>query len=171
MWDLFVAWLRIGLFGFGGGPSVLPLVRAECVDRYHWLTDEEFLDGIAFGNALPGPIAVKLAAWVGNRVAGPLGCAVAVFALSAPSVAMMLGLGAAYFRWRDVPVVAGALRGVRPAIVAMLAWTAFTLAPDGIRDWRGGLLAGAAFVALVAEVHPAIVVAVSIALGALLLRG
>jgi chromate transporter len=168
--DLFVAWLRIGLFGFGGGPSVLPLVRAECVDRYGWMTDEELLDAIALGNSLPGPIAVKMAAYVGQQVAGPAGCAVALVALCAPSVAMMLGLGALYLRWRDAPGMVGAMRGVRPAIVAMLAWTAFTLAPEGVRDWRGGLVAGAAFVALVAEVHPAIVVAASILVGAVLLR-
>ena len=63
--DLGAAWLRIGLFGFGGGPSVIPLIKHECVDRYHWMSDAELLDALAFGNALPGPIAVKLAAHVG----------------------------------------------------------------------------------------------------------
>lgn len=168
--DLGAAWLRIGLFGFGGGPSVLPLVRAECVERYRWLTDEELLDAIAFGNALPGPIAVKLAGHVGLTVGGWVGCAVAIFALVAPSLAMMLALGTAYLRWRDTPAVAGALRGVRPIIVGMLAWTAWTLAPDGIRDWRGGVLAAAAFGALVLQVHPVIVMGAGLVVGAFLLR-
>lgn len=168
--DLAAAWLRIGLFGFGGGPSVLPLVRAECVERYRWMSDEEFLDTLALGNALPGPIAVKLAAYVGQRVAGPVGCAVALVALSAPSIAMMLGLGALYLRFRDTPAMTGAMRGVRPAVVGLLAWTVFSLAPDGVRDWRGGLLAAGGFVALVLEVHPAIVMGGSLLVGAFLLR-
>lgn len=168
--DLAAAWLRIGLFGFGGGPSVIPLVRAECVDRYRWMSDEEFLDTLALGNALPGPIAVKLAAYVGQRVAGPMGCAVALLALNVPSIAMMLGLGAFYLRFRETPAMAGAMRAVRPAVVALLAWTVFALAPDGVRDWKGGVVAGACFVALLLEVHPAIVMAGSLAAGALLLR-
>ena len=94
--DLGAAWLRIGLFGFGGGPSVIPLVRAECVDRYGWMTDAQLLDALAFGNALPGPIAVKLAAHVGMQVGGVPGCIVALAALNLPSIGMMLGLAALY---------------------------------------------------------------------------
>lgn len=167
--DLGVAWLRIGLFGFGGGPSVLPLIRHECVERYGWLSEEELLDAIVFGNSLPGPIAVKLAAYIGLNTGGWVGCAVALLALNVPSVAMMLGLGAVYLRWKDAPVVAGMMRGVRPVVVAMLAWTAWSLAPEGVRDWRGALLAVGAFVALAFDVHPAILVAVGLVGGALLL--
>lgn len=170
LWDLAAAWFRIGIFGFGGGPSVLPLMRAECVDRYRWMTEEEFLDALALGNALPGPIAVKLAAYVGQHVAGWAGCAVALLALNVPSIGMMLGLGALYLRFRDAPAMTGAMRGVRPAVVGLLAWTAWSLAPDGVRDWKGGVLAVAAFLALAAHVHPAIVVAASLAIGVLLLR-
>ena len=168
--DLFFAWLRIGLFSFVGGPSVIPLVRAECVERFHWMTDEQLLDALAFGNSLPGPIAVKLAAYIGLQVGGPLGCVAALLGLCMPGIAMMLGLGALYGRYREAPMVAGAMRGLRPAMIGLLAFTVWTLAPDGVRDWKAGVLAGASFLALVLHVHPAIVVAVAIVGGAVLLR-
>lgn len=168
--DLFWAWLRIGLFGFGGGPSVIPLIRAECVDRYGWMSEERFLDALAFGNALPGPIAVKLAAWVGHEVGGGLGAVNALVALCLPSIGLMLGAAAAWSRFRDHPAVAGMMRGARPAVVGLLAYTAWSLAPDGIRSPAGGLIAAATFVALALGVHPAAAMAAALAVGALLLR-
>lgn len=168
--DLGAAWLRVGIFGFGGGPSVVPLIRHECVERYGWMTDQELLDALAFGNALPGPIAVKLAAHVGMQVGGWPGCVVALAALNLPSIAMMLGLGFLYLRYRTHPAIVGAMAGVRPAVVGLLAYTAWSLAPDGVRGVGGGLVAAGAFVALVANVHPAIVIAAAMAIGALFLR-
>lgn len=168
--DLGAAWLRIGLFGFGGGPSVIPLIRHECVDRYGWMSDAELLDALAFGNALPGPIAVKLAAHVGMQAGGWLGCLVALAALNLPSIAMMLGLAALYARYRDAPSVAGAMAGVRPAVVGLLAYTAWSLAPDGVRNVPAGVIAVAAFVALVLKVHPAVVIAGAMGIGMFFLR-
>ena len=168
--DLGAAWLRIGLFGFGGGPSVIPLIRHECVDRYGWMSDAELLDALAFGNALPGPIAVKLAAHVGMQAGGWLGCWVALAALNLPSIAMMLGLAALYARYRDAPSVAGAMAGVRPAVVGLLAYTAWSLAPDGVRNVPAGVIALAAFVALVLKVHPAVVIAGAMGIGMFFLR-
>ncbi|MDP2313376.1 MAG: chromate transporter [Pseudomonadota bacterium] len=168
--DLGMAWLRIGLFGFGGGPSVIPLIRHECVERYGWMTDAELLDALAFGNALPGPIAVKLAAHIGMQVAGAPGCLVALVALNVPSIGMMLALAAVYARYRDTPAVAGAMAGVRPAVVGLLAYTAWSLAPDGVRNVAGGLIAVATFTALVFKVHPAIVIALAMGVGAIFLR-
>jgi chromate transporter len=168
--DLGAAWLRIGLFGFGGGPSVIPLIRHECVDRYGWMSDAELLDALAFGNALPGPIAVKLAAHVGMQAGGWLGCVVALAALNLPSIAMMLGLAALYARYRDAPSVAGAMAGVRPAVVGLLAYTAWSLAPDGVRNVPAGVIALAAFVALVLKVHPAVVIAGAMGIGMFFLR-
>jgi len=168
--ELGAAWFRIGIFGFGGGPSVIPLIRHECVERYGWMSDGELLDALAFGNALPGPIAVKLAAHVGLRVGGWAGCAVSLAALNVPSIAMMLGLAFLYARYRSHPAVGGAMAGVRPAVIGLLAYTVWTLAPDGIRGVGSGLLAVASFGALLANVHPALVVATAMAVGAIFLR-
>lgn len=171
MWPLFLVWTRVGAFGFGGGPSFIPLVRSECVDRQHWMDDAEFLDALALGNALPGPISIKLAAVIGWKVAGWGGLLLSLFGVTWPGVLLMMLLWGFYHRFRDNPAVEAMMRGVRPAVVGLLAWTAWSLAPDGIRDWRAGLLAGVAFFALWARVHPAIVIAAAGAVGVQFFRG
>jgi chromate transporter len=168
--DIAAAWFRVGVFGFGGGPSVIPLIHAECVDRYHWLDEGAFLDALAFGNALPGPIAVKLAAYIGKVAGGWPGAVVAVTTMSVPGVALMLAIGGLWARYRENPAVAGMMRGVRPAVVGLLAFTVWELAPDGVRGVGGVIVAAAAFVALLLHVHPALVMAVAMVTGAVFLR-
>ena len=163
--SLWVGWLRIGLFGFGGGPSVIPLMRAECVGRA-WMTDAKFLDALALGNALPGPIAVKMAVAIGNHAAGWPGAVVALLGLCLPGVALMVGLAALFARFREHPSVGGMLKGARAAVVGMLIWTVWELFPDGVRDLRGGLVAAGALILLLLHVHPAWVIALALAIGA-----
>ncbi|MCK4235643.1 MAG: chromate transporter, partial [Candidatus Krumholzibacteria bacterium] len=69
-WSIFFSFLRVGLFGFGGGPALIPLIEKEVVDHYGWLTAEEFIDVLAMANALPGPIATKMALCIGLRMGG-----------------------------------------------------------------------------------------------------
>lgn len=116
LWDLFVAFLRSNLLGYGGGPSVIPLIEAEVVHRFQWLTAEDFGDVLAMGNALPGPIATKLAAFVGFRVGGWTGAFVALAATVGPTfLVMALGSGLLY-KFRDAPIIRGMLTGVRPVV-------------------------------------------------------
>ena len=105
--DLFYGFGRVGLFAFGGGPSMIPLMQEECVEKAGWVTREEFLDALALGNALPGPIAVKMAVLVGFKTEGLLGALAALLGVAGPAVLLMLGLSAVYLRFRDQPAVAG----------------------------------------------------------------
>ncbi|MCB9674157.1 MAG: chromate transporter [Alphaproteobacteria bacterium] len=166
---LFLAFARVGLFGFGGGPSMLPLMQQECVGN-GFVTDEQFLEGLAVGNSLPGPIATKMALYVGWHDAGALGAAAALFGVLAPSSVLMGLLAGVLIQNRENPYVAGALKGVKPAIVGMLAFVAYDLAPTGITGWVGGILAVLAFAALVGKVHPGLVILVAAIFGALALR-
>ena len=167
--NLLLAFGRVGLFAFGGGPSMIPLMQRE-VQHGGWLTEPEFLDALALGNSLPGPIALKMAVFVGWKAGGMLGVLAALVGVSGPSIVLMAALSGAYLRYRDHAAVAGAMKAVRPIVVGMLAWTAVSLAPSGVKDWTGGAIAVGAIVALALEVHPALVVAVGMALGATLLR-
>ena len=110
---LWWGWLRVGLLGFGGGPSVIPLIKAEALSR-GWATEEQFLDTLALGNTLPGPIAVKLAWALGQQAGGLVGAAVAVVALCLPGVALMTTLAALFGRFRDQPAVAGMMLHLQP---------------------------------------------------------
>ncbi len=169
-WQLFVAFARVGVLGFGGGPSMLPLLQAECVGA-GWVTDEQFLEGLAAGNALPGPIATKMAVYVGWHEAGPSGALVAMTGVVLPSALLMALLGALLVRYRDHWAVAAALRAVKPAIVGLLAFVAWDLAPAGIRGGGTALVAVAAFAALVLKVHPGWVIGGAVVTGLVAFRG
>ena len=171
MIDLLLGFGRAGLFGFGGGPGMIPLLQEECVDRAGWLTEPEFLEVLAIGNGLPGPLALKIALFVGHKEEGALGAASAVIGVSAPALLLMALLTGLYLRFRAHPALVGALTAVRPMVVGMLAWVTFSLVPSGITDIWGGLIAVAACAALALGVHPAVVVAVALGGGAAFLRG
>lgn len=168
--QLLVGFGRVGLLGFGGGPSLLPLMQAECLGA-GWLTEEQFREGVVAGQALPGPIATKMATYVGWQAGGAIGALAALVGLVAPTAVMMVAATGFVVKHQEHPWVAGALRGARPAVVAMLAYTAWDLAPTGISSGAGAAMAAAAFGALVGGVHPALVMMVAVAVGAVAFRG
>ncbi len=137
---LAVSFLRVGLFAFGGGASVIPVLRAELVDRRSWLNAEEFLDVYTLGSTLPGPVGSNLAAYVGWRLAGWPGALVAFGSSVLPVAAAMILLATLYATYRENPLVEGFLTGVRPVVVAMLAavvWEFMKPALGRVSDgWR-----------------------------------
>ncbi len=164
--DLLVSFGRVGIFGFGGGPSMIPLIQEEVVGVRAWMTNEEFLTAFAFGNALPGPIATKMAGYVGFHVAGALGATVGLLALTLPTIVAMVALGGLYLRFREAPAVAAFLKGVRPVVVALLAlvvWqflpSAFGRPPQWVANAGLWLIAVVAFgLSVRAGVHPALLI-------------
>ena len=91
-WSIFLAFFIPGILGYGGGPASIPLVEKEVVDRYSWMTTQEFGEVLALGNALPGPIATKMAGYIGYMEGGILGAFVGLFASVAPSLILMIAL-------------------------------------------------------------------------------
>ncbi len=175
VWELFVSFARAGLFGFGGGPSMIPLIQVEVVEVRGWLTRDAFLDAFAFGNALPGPIATKLAGYVGYQVAGAAGAVVGLLAVTMPTIVAMIALASAYLRFRDHAAVQRFLAGVRPVVVALLALVVWDFAPAALAVapvWWANLplwaIAGVAlFVSLRRDPHPALLIAAGGLLGLL----
>jgi chromate transporter len=153
--QLMLSFFKTGLFGFGGGPSIIPLVEKEVVTNYHWLTQEEFIDVLAMANALPGPIATKMALCVGLKVGGPLGAAAALAAHLLPSTVLVVILATLYFRYRSMPAIQGITKGVRPVVVALLLVTVANLAPKSVFTWETLLIAIVCFaVVYFLNVHP-----------------
>ncbi len=170
MVDLTVTWGRLGVIGFGGGPSMIPLIRAEVVDHRQWMTNSEFVDVLGGANALPGPITTKLAAYVGWEVAGAGGALTSVVALVAPSAVVTIALMQLLLRYADRPWVHGALAAVRPVAISLLLWTVWLLAPKVGGSLGPMLVGGGALLALILEVPPALVLVVCMGLGAAFLR-
>lgn len=160
--DLFMAFLRIGLLGFGGGPSMIPLVRAEAVTRYRWMDDEAFGDILAIGNTLPGPIATKMAGTIGYRVGGVAGCINAVVAVILPCIVAMVLLLGLFTRYRDQSWIRGMSEGVVPVVMVMMAqltWDFFQKSRAAL-GWLMTLVMGVAAGGLIygLGIHPGLVI-------------
>lgn len=168
--QLFVAFFRANIFGYGGGPSTIPLIEAEAVNNYQWMTQEEFADALAIGNTLPGPIATKMAGFVGYHVAGWPGAAVALIATVAPTVIAMIALYTVLSRFKSSPLVQGMIAGVRPIV-----WVLFvTLAVDYLAFVKSAPTIGLAVIGFgmiyLLQWHPVLAVAFGLVLGGLFLR-
>ena len=165
-WSLFTAFFKVGLFGYGGGPSMLPLIEREIVENHAWLSPEEFIDAIAMANTLPGPIATKMALCIGIRTAGAAGAAVSLIAMLLPSTIAISILTVLYYRYRNVPTVQGIVRGVRPVVVALLMVTVAHLAPRSVMTWDTFLIALVTFlVVFYLRIHPIYTIAVAAVIG------
>ncbi len=121
LWELFLAFVQIGLFSFGGGYATLPHIQRIIVEQYQWITMGEYVDVITISQMTPGPIAINSATFVGTKVAGVWGGMVATIGSVTPSVLICLLLGWIYYKYKNVAVIKGILSGLRPAIVAFIA--------------------------------------------------
>ncbi len=168
--DLFMGFLRPGIFGFGGGPASIPLIREEVVDNYGWMTIEEFTDALAFGNMLPGPIATKMSALIGYHVQGIPGSLVAITATVAPSAIAAVLLISFYARFSNAPWMGGMMRGVRPVVVILVAQVVYMMGRTSFPSITTYIIAALAVVGLaVFNLHPAILIVMALAFGGVFL--
>ncbi|MCL6517547.1 chromate transporter [Alicyclobacillus sp.] len=169
-----MAMFRTGIFTYGGGSAIIPLMRHEVVNRYGWVTDEEYGEIVAVANALPGPIATKLAAYLGYRVKGWPGAVIGVVANILPTCVLMLVLFGALAAIRESRVAQGMIAAVNPVIAVMMGVMAYEFgekAFKGLGRWFAIGFGALAFVLLVVlDVSPALVVVAYIAYGAFHLR-
>lgn len=133
--ELFITFFQIGLFTFGGGYAMISLVREQTL-AHGWLTEAELLNMIAVSESTPGPIAVNMATFVGSTQAGFLGSACATLGVVLPSFIIILLISAVIKNFLKVEAVQGALRGVRPCVVALILGTAITLAMSTLLGFK-----------------------------------
>lgn len=161
-WHIFLAFFRVGMLGYGGGPSSIPLVKKEVVEKYGWLDDEEFSNILALGNSLPGPIATKMAGYIGYRVSGIIGMINAVLATIIPTIVIMIILLTFLSSMSDRPWVIGMTQAVVPVVGVMLAvltYDFFKKAKGGI-GWLGTSILAIVSIFLIefVNVHPAFLI-------------
>lgn len=167
--DLFIGFFRSGMLGYGGGPSAIPLVHKEVVERFKWMTDDEFADVLALGNALPGPIATKMAGYIGYRLGGVTGLINGIIATVMPTVIIMIGLIGVLSQYRDSRIVTGMTEAVAPVIGVMLAVLTYSFlkqSKDSL-GWIATIILGTASIIAYhfLGVHPAILVGVLLLYG------
>lgn len=119
--SLFLTYLKIGTFTLGGGYAMLPLIKREIVDNKQWIDEEEFMNMIALAQAAPGLIAVNSAIFIGWRCGGWRGVVGAVLGAVLPSFIIILSIAMIFSEWKDYPAVEAVFKGIRPAVVALIA--------------------------------------------------
>ncbi len=119
--QLFLSFLQIGLFSFGGGYAAMPLIQDQVVTIHGWLSMSEFTDLVTISQMTPGPIAINSATFVGIKIAGLPGAAVATLGCILPSCIIVTLIARLYFKYRNMEIMDGVLNSLRPAVVAMIA--------------------------------------------------
>ncbi|OLO28217.1 chromate transporter [Alkalihalophilus pseudofirmus] len=163
-WEIFIAFFRVGIFGYGGGPASIPLVQKEVVERFRWMNNEEFGDILAIGNTLPGPIATKMAGYIGYRVGGYLGMLTALIASIVPTIILMIVFLTSLSAYKDQAWVQGMTHGVLPVVgvmMAVLTWQFFDKGKEGLGWWKTSALVILSLVVIeFLGIHPGIVIAI-----------
>lgn len=128
LFQLFYIFFKIGAFTIGGGYAMIPLIEAEIVTKKGWLAKEDFLDLLAIAQSAPGVFAVNIAIFIGYRLRGVRGCIVTALGAILPSFLIILCIALFFLRFKENPTVEAIFRGIRPAVVALIAAPTFNLA-------------------------------------------
>lgn len=173
LFSVFIAFLIANLLGYGGGPASIPLMYDQIVTRFDWLDNTEFSNMLALGNALPGPIATKIAAYVGYDVYGWPGFIAALAATVIPSAVALILLLKVLQRYKQSPVVKGMSLLVQPVIAIMMLLLTWNMASDALASigyFHALIIALFAFFALGKfKIHPAFVIILAFAYGGIVI--
>ncbi len=193
-WQLLLVYLKVGLFGFGGGYAMLSLIQNEIVTKHAWLTEQQFTDIIAVSQVTPGPIGINSATYVGYSVTGSVwGSILATVAVCIPSFIVVIAIALAFAKVRHNRWVDAAFTGIRPASVGLIAAAALMLSlragfignwiaaepgtfsldqvvvTDNFPDYKSLLIFAFTFLAMIKKwIHPILLIGVTGVLGFIL---
>lgn len=148
MLQLFLTFFKIGLFTFGGGYAMLPLLQDEIVRRHKWATDEELMDYYSIGQCTPGIISVNVATFIGTRLYGKTGGTLATLAIVLPSLIIITLIAAVLQRFMHNEYLAHAFAGIRIAVTALILNTLFGMWKKGIKGYAGYAVFAVSFAVL-----------------------
>ena len=161
--QLFWTFFKIGAFTLGGGYAMIPLVQREVVDNRRWLGEEEFLDLIALAQSAPGIIAVNTAVFVGYKVGGWRGLVLSVLGATLPSFLIILLIATFFTQFRNYPAVDAVFKGIRPAVVALIAAPLYKMAKSAKVTWKNlWIPVAAALLIWLVGVSPVVIIIVAI---------
>jgi len=173
LWHLFLGFFIANALGYGGGPASIPLMQSQVVHHYHWLTDSQFANVLALGNALPGPISTNIASYVGFQVSGWLGVVIALIATILPSVVALLLLLKILGKYRQSSIVVGMTLSVQPVITVMMFLLTMEMGRNAVNQIGIGqsvIIGAVAFIAMkMGKIHPAIVIVLAFVYGGLVM--
>jgi chromate transporter len=137
---LFLIFFKIGLFAFGGGLAMLPLIQEEVVENNQWLTEQEFIDLVAIAQSTPGPIAVNAATFIGQKTGGILGGVFATAGVVMPSIIIMFIIASFFFIFANNKYVKEALAWIKPGTIGFIASAVWFIGYKTLVDWKSLLI-------------------------------
>lgn len=165
---LFYIFFKIGLFTLGGGPAMIPIVQKELVETRKLLSEQDFLDSVAFASGLPGAIIVNLSVFIGNKISGTLGALVSALGAVLPAYLSMIVLATLFGTISDSPQIQAIFLGIRPTIIVLIGISVYNLARYSQYDRNGKTFAFAALLALLILKISAVFVIVSAGLAGMI---
>ena len=169
-WQLFNTFFRIGAFTIGGGYAMIPLIQKEVVNRYKWLTEEDFIDMLALTQSSPGVIAINVSIFIGYKLKGFKGSLLASFGAILPSFLIILTIALLFVKFDDNVAIERIFKGIRPAVVALIVVPIWNMAKSAGLTWRTAYIPIAVAVLIYFGLSPAIIVLVGIATGIIITR-
>ncbi len=145
--QLYVSWFKMGLFTFGGGYAMLPMIQKEVIEKYHWATEDEIMDYYAIGQCTPGIIAVNTATFVGYYQKGVIGGIVATLGVISPSFIIIGLIAGLITNFSDLAVVQHALNGIRVAVCMLMINAVLKLGKGSLKDKPGYIIFAVALIA------------------------
>ena len=170
-WQLICVYLKIGVFGLGAGYAMLSLIQFEIVERYHWLTLQQFTDVVAISQMTPGPIGINSATYIGYTVTGNIwGAVIATVAVCLPSFLMVLFISYFFVKFKNNKYVNAAMSGLLPMSVALIGAAALLLMnEDNFIDYKSILIFVVAFfLTWKYKVHPILMILLAGVMGFIL---
>lgn len=161
--SLFWSFFKIGLFGFGGGYAMLSLIQHEVVEAHQWISVSDFTDIVAISQTTPGPIAFNTATYIGYTATGSVwGSVVCTFAVSLPSVILMTLVCRFFFAFRHNFYVESALKGLKPAVIGLIAAAALLLMNGrNFSDYKSWIIFAVVFIASLRKTDPILLIVVA----------
>ncbi len=135
MGGLFTTFFKIGMFTLGGGYAMIPLIEEEVVNRHRWIDKDEMLDLIAIAQSCPGVFAINISIFIGYKLRKTKGAIATALGTALPSFLIILAIAMFFSQFKDNPYVAAMFRGIRPAVVALIAVPTFRLAQRAQLNW------------------------------------
>ena len=142
---VFLTFLKIGAFTFGGGYAMIPLIQKEAVENHHWITDDDILEIIAIAESTPGPIAINSATFVGYRTCGVLGSAAATLGVVLPSFVIIYAISFVLRQFQELKAVQYAFHGIRAGVLALLCKALWGMYKKNKKNWASYIVMGASF--------------------------
>ncbi|MEN8076995.1 chromate transporter [Clostridioides difficile] len=163
---LYLAFLKIGTFSFGGGYAMLPFIQKEIVEKNNWISMTEFTDIIGISQMTPGPVAINSATFVGYKVSGVLGSVIATLGVVTTSFILVTIINKLLDKFKESKFIKAALLGMRPVLIALIIYAFIDLAKEAYIDVKSIIITLIIGVILLSKkVHPILVIVIAAILG------